>query len=40
MADKAYVIVKKTGVVKAFDNKYKTSLPKAMKTAAEKSINE
>ena len=40
MADKAFVIVKKTGVVKAFDNKYKSSLPKVMKTAAEKAIND
>ena len=38
MADKAYVVVKNMKVDKTFDNKYKTSLPKAMKAAAESAI--
>jgi hypothetical protein len=38
MADKAYVMVKIAKVEKAFDNKYKTSIPKVMKTAAEAAI--
>lgn len=38
-ADKVYVHVANIGVGKAFDSKYKTSLPKVMKAAAEKAIN-
>ena len=39
MADKAYVTVANMKVDKIFDNKYKATLPKAMKAAAEKAIN-
>lgn len=38
MADKAYVMVANMKVDKTFDNKYKSSLPKAMKAAAEGAI--
>jgi len=36
---KKYVCVSNFGVKDAFDNKYKSSLPKVMKAAAEKAIN-
>ena|ERR1043166_6920877 len=36
---KKYVCVANFGVKEAFDNKYKSSLPKVMKAAAEKAIN-
>ena len=38
MVDKAYVMVANMKVDKTFDNKYKSSLPKAMKAAAEGAI--
>jgi hypothetical protein len=38
MADKAYTIIKNMKVDKVFDNKYKATLPKTMKAAAEKAI--
>lgn len=38
MADKAYVMVANMKVEKVFDNKYKASLPKAMKATAEGAI--
>ncbi|HZR21229.1 MAG TPA: hypothetical protein VFE51_28370 [Verrucomicrobiae bacterium] len=38
MADKAYMIIKNMKADKVFDNKYKATLPKTMKTAAEKAI--
>lgn len=38
MAGKAYVVVANMKVDKTFDNKYKTSLPKVMKAAAERAI--
>ena len=37
--EKTYVHVANIGVGKAFDSKYKSSLPKVMKAAAEKAIN-
>src|SRR5437868_6815742 len=36
---KKYVCVATFGVKEAFDNKYKSTLPKVMKAAAEKAIN-
>ena len=38
MADKIYVKVGNMNVKEAYDNKYKSSLPKVMKAAAEKAL--
>jgi hypothetical protein len=39
MADKTYVCVVPVGVKEAFDNKYKSSLPKRMNAALSKAID-